>query len=109
MASCKELAEDRKAMSDLAKYYWTLEKSATPVSLLLPWFPGPAKRAKEKSTIALYNLFNSFVELRRNAAVPSTDPIDLFIAQGDSNGAIIGVRRFFLTANLLNVLTSCLS
>ncbi|KAH9478207.1 Cytochrome P450 monooxygenase [Psilocybe cubensis] len=91
MATCKELAEDRKAMNDLAKHYWALEKSATPVSLLLPWFPGPAKRAKEKSTVALYNLFNSFVERRRNATVPSSDPIDLFIAQGDSNDTIIGV------------------
>lgn len=105
MATCQELAEDRKAMDSLAQYYWTLEKSATPVSLLLPWFPGPAKKAKEQSTIALYTLFSHFVDLRRNASVPSTDPIDLLIAQGHSNETIIGVRTrpVLLNGCLINI------
>ncbi|PPQ70347.1 hypothetical protein CVT25_000127 [Psilocybe cyanescens] len=108
MATCRELAEDRKAMNDLAKHYWTLEKSATPVSLLLPWFPGPSKRAKERSTVALYNLFNSFVELRRNATVPSTDPIDLLVAQGDSNETIIGTIMGIIFAGVINTgVNSC--
>jgi len=91
MATCEELSNDRKAIDNLTRSYWTLEKSATPVALLLPWFPSSAKKAQEKSTIALYTLINDFVQLRRKSPVPSTDPIDILIGQGNSDETIVGV------------------
>ncbi|KDR79795.1 hypothetical protein GALMADRAFT_136397 [Galerina marginata CBS 339.88] len=102
MATCQELAEDREAMDLISKTYWTLEQSATPVSLLLPWFPGPAKKAKEKATTALYTMFLKFVERRRNAATPSTDPIDILIAQGHSDQTIIGTIMGIVFAGVIN-------
>ena len=50
MASCAELAADFKVIEEIQSLYWQLEKSATPTTLLLPWFPGPAKKRKERVT-----------------------------------------------------------
>ena len=91
MATCRELAEDKQAVEDLTRHYLNVEQSNTPVSLLLPWFPGPAKKAKDKATLDLYLLINKYVTMRREATIPSMDPIDLLIANGDSNEAIIFV------------------
>jgi len=52
MASCTELAVDVKSVEEIQGLYWQLEKSATPTALLLPWFPGLAKRRKERVTKA---------------------------------------------------------
>lgn len=91
MATCKELAEDRKSIDKLMEYYSVLEKSATPVSLLLPWFPGPAKKARERATTALFTLLFKFVMLRREAPAPSMDAIDVLIGQGHEDQSIVGV------------------
>ena len=92
LASCRELSEDREAIARLAKNYWEIEKNGTPVTVLFPWFPSFAKRAKKKATTALYDIFLSYVDLRRKSSTPSNDPIDLFISQGLSDDVIIEVR-----------------
>ena len=92
MASCKELAEDREAIARIEKHFCEIETNGTLITILLPWFPGSSKRAKKKATQDLYNLFLSFVTLRRTSLTPSNDPIDLFISQGLSDDIIIHVR-----------------
>jgi hypothetical protein len=96
LASCRELSEDKEAIAQLAKSYLEVEENATPLTVLVPWFPGSAKRAKIKATKTLYKIFLSFIELRRNASVPNNDPIDLFISQGLSDDKIIAVRPSWL-------------
>ena len=91
LASCRELSEDREKIALLAKYFMEIEKSGTPFTVLFPWFPSPAKRAKRKATKALYDIFLSYIHLRRKSSVPSNDPIDLFISHGLSDDAIAGV------------------
>jgi sterol 14-demethylase len=91
LATCRELAEDKEAVTQLAGYYWNLEKSTTPISVLLPWFPSPAKKAKAKATMGLYTLLSSYVRLRRDASTPTMDPIDHLIGEGLSDGDIIAV------------------
>jgi hypothetical protein len=91
LGTCKELAEDKEAITQLAGHYWNLEKSTTPVSVLLPWFPGPAKKAKAKATMGLYTLLSSYVRLRRGASTPTMDSLDHLIGQGLSDGDIISV------------------
>ena len=91
MATCRELAEDKQAVQDVRKYYFDLEQSSTPVSVLLPWFPSPARVVKTKATFQLYFLIKKCITMRREAKIPSSDPIDLLIANGDSDEVIIGV------------------
>ena len=100
MATCRELAEDKQAIQDLRKHYFDVEQSTTPVSVLLPWFPGPAKKVKTKATLELYHLIKKYVTMRRETKIPSSDPIDLLIANGDSNDVIINVSA-------LNLFYSC--
>ena len=90
-ATCQELAENKDDIERLAQHYWDLEKSATPVALLLPWFPSRAKKVQRNSTRALFTLFYKYVILRRKAPVPSSDSIDTLIAYGDTDEAIVGV------------------
>ena len=91
MAACRELAENKDDIERLTQHYWDLEKSATPVALLMPWFPGRAKKAQRNSTRALFTLIYKYVDLRRKASLPSSDAIDTLIAYGDNNEAIVGV------------------
>ena len=91
MATCQELAENKDDIERLSQHYRALEKSATPMALLLSWFPSQAKKAQENFTRALFTLLYKYVDLRRRAPIPSNDAIDILIACGDTNEAILGV------------------
>ena len=93
MASCAELATDFKTVDEIQEFYWQLEKSGTLTALLLPWFPGPAKKRKERVTKALFTKLHDFVELRKNAAVPSSDSIDVLLGQGVPTLEIVEVSQ----------------
>ena len=93
MASCAELGTDFRAVEEIQGLLWQLEKSATPTALLLPWFPGPAKKRKERVTKALFTKLHDYVELRKNAAVPSSDSIDVLLGRGVSTSEIVEVSQ----------------
>jgi cytochrome P450 len=88
MATCEELASDLSEITKLQKHYWNLERSATPTSLLLPWFPSPASRVKQASTKALFETLQSYIEERKKASAPNSDAIDLLLGQGWSDELI---------------------
>ncbi|KAF8816709.1 cytochrome P450 [Phlegmacium glaucopus] len=102
MASCAELSSNIKAVEEIQNLYWTLEKSSTPTSLLLPWFPGPAKKRRQAATKELFTKLEGYVEMRRNAAVPSSDMIDILSAQGADNQEIVGFILGVIFAGLVN-------
>ena len=91
MTSCDELATDFKAVEEIQELYWQLEKSATPTTLLLPWFPGPAKKRKDRVTKELYMKLHHYVGLRMNATVPSPSAIDVLLGQGVPTAEIVAV------------------
>ena len=91
MASCRELSENRETIARLAKNYLEIEKNGTPLTVLFPWFPSSAKRAKKKATTTLYNTFLSHIDIRRKSSTPSNDAIDFFISQGLSDDIIVEV------------------
>jgi len=96
MATCRELAKDRQAVQDMRKHYFDMEQSRTPASVLLPWFPGPAKKLKTKATRELYLLIKKYVTMRRETKIPSSESIDFLIANGDSDEAITSVSALNL-------------
>jgi len=100
VASCEELADDPRSIDNMSDLYWRLEKSATAVGLLLPWFPGTARKDKKQASEGLYRLLSYYVDARRKAEVSSSDAIDELIADGADNTIIIEVcyvSSFFLT------------
>ena len=91
MATCNELSEDREVVNQIVQHYWANENlAATPVTSLFPWFPSFAKKAKQKAIRVLYDIFLSYVNIRRESSTLSMDPIDFFISQGISDDAIVG-------------------
>jgi hypothetical protein len=96
MATCEELATDVEKIQKMNDLYWKLEKNSTAMSLLLPWFPGTARRNKNEATKSLYTMLYHYVDLRRKAEVPSSDAIDILIADGEDNIAIISVGVILL-------------
>ena len=93
MATCAELAADFKRIEEIQGLYWRLEKSSTPTSMLLPWFPGAAKKRKERVMKALFTKLHDYVELRKNAGIPSSDAIDVLLGQGAPTSEIIEVSQ----------------
>jgi len=82
LASCRELAEDSGAVARIAQLLDSVERSSTPASLLLPWLPSPARRLKQESSLQLFVLIKSFVEIRRAASAQSSNAIDFLLGVG---------------------------
>ncbi|KAJ7739145.1 cytochrome P450 [Mycena metata] len=102
MATCSELADDLGKVVQLSDLYLMLEKGSTPAAILLPWFPSPARKIREKATAALFGMLYHYVELRRNATVPSSDAIDVLLSDGTSTEVIVGFILRTIFAGVLN-------
>lgn len=96
MTTCRELLENLPDLQRLQKDYFRLEKSATPAAVLFPWLPGYSQIRRILALKNLYFALLKYVKIRRAAAVPSTDAIDLMLAQGKTDQEIIGVGIFLL-------------
>ncbi|KAF9546460.1 cytochrome P450 [Agrocybe pediades] len=108
MSTCGELARDLDTIEKIQSLYWTLEKSATPTVLLLPWFPSAAKKRKDEATKELFIMLYGVVEARRHAAVPSADAIDVMIQQGMDTNNIVQFILSIIFAGLVNTgINSC--
>jgi sterol 14-demethylase len=83
-----------------------LEKSATPTALLFPWFPGPAKRATEASTKALFKMLWGYIEQRKKSLASSSDSIDLMLGQGMSNEDIVQFVMSVIFSGVVNTGTN---
>ena len=107
ITTCKELAEDKTAVQNMIQCYADIDRGASPIAVMFPWFPSAARKAKETGTMGLYTLLTRFVEQRRSSRIPSTDPIEVLLGQGLSTDSIVGVKKsisrpyyFFLTPSL---------
>jgi len=104
LAACRELAEDKVAVSRLIQIYWDLEHGVTPTSVLLPWFPSAARKRKNNATKELYGMFYGYIEARRHSPVPNADAVDLLLADGCSTPTIVSVRLCLLILQGCNML-----
>jgi hypothetical protein len=92
MASCDELATDAKTVHHISELYFRHEKSTTPASLLLHWFPSAARKEKLQTITALYKILSHYVGVRRKGDMRNSDTIDILLEQGEDDTSIIGVR-----------------
>ena len=90
MISCRDLTENRADLKKVEELFMTLQTSATPASLILPWYPSSARKAGKQATTELYTMIYTYVETRRRAE-PTTDAIDVLIAEGETTQNIVGV------------------
>jgi len=90
-ASCKDIADDPELVKRVSELYWDSEKGSTPTSVLLPWFPSPARKRKVKATQDLYNLLKSVIDDRKNNGKVEDDPMQALIDEGDGSNDIVQV------------------
>ena len=90
MTTCRDLTNNEADLKKIGELFMTLQTSTTPVSLLLPWFPSPARKTGKQATLEMYTTLYSYVEARRDAE-PTSDAIDVLIADGETTQNIVGV------------------
>lgn len=90
MISCRDLATNRAHLKRMGELFMTLQTSATPTSVFLPWYPSPTRKAGKQATTELYTMIYTHVETRRRAE-PTTDAIDILIADGETTQKIVEV------------------
>ena len=98
MATCRDLTKNEADLKKIKKLFMTLQTSATPTSLLLPWFPSPARKAGKEATTELFTMLYTYVETRRNEESTS-DAIDVLIADGETTQNIVGVSLSLIFAH----------
>ena len=91
LTTCHELTKNEADLKRIGEVFMIIQKSSTPASLLLPWFPSPARRAGKQATTELYIILQGYVEARRKADPTSDAMIDVFIADGETTRNIVGV------------------
>jgi sterol 14-demethylase len=77
------------------------------MSLLVPWFPTPSKFGKLFSIKSMYATLRNHVEERKKAAVPSSDAIDILLADGASTNDIIQFIIGAIFAGVINIGANC--
>ena len=90
MATCHDLVKNEADLKKISELFLTFQTSSTPTSLLLPWFPSPARKAGTEATTELFTMLYTYVETRRDAELTS-DAIDVLIAEGETTQNIVGV------------------
>jgi len=87
--ACDDLAKNEADLKRIRELLSMLQAGSTPVSLLLPWFPSPARKSVKKGTTELFTLLHNYVEARRHAE-PTNNTIDTLIAEGENTQNIVG-------------------
>ena len=90
MTTCRDLTKNRADLKKINELFMTIHESTTPVSSLLPWFPGAARKSINRATTELYTMLLTYVKARRHAE-PTSDAIDVLIADGDTDYKIVAV------------------
>ena len=90
LAVCDSLTKNEDDLHRIKELFHTIHTGATPASLLLPWFPSPARKSVKRATTEMYTLLQTYVEARRHAD-PTNDAVDVLIADGVTTQNIIGV------------------
>lgn len=90
LTTCHDLTKNEADLKRIGELFMTHQTSFTPISLLLPWFPSPARKAGKEATTELFTMLYAYVERRRRAE-PTNDAIDIMIADGEATQKIVGV------------------
>lgn len=90
LSTCHDLASNEADLEKLGGQFTTLQTCVTPTSLILPWFPSPARRTVKQINTEMFTTLYTYVETRRHAERTS-DAIDVMIADGETTQNIIWV------------------
>ena len=90
MTTCHDLTMNEADVEKIKKLLLIIQDGATPTSMLLSWFPGPARNMRKRANTELYTTLRDYVEARRRQELAS-DAIDVLIADGEKTQGIVWV------------------
>lgn len=102
MLACNEIANDDVLLYKTLSLFEDVEAAATPLAIMFPWLPVPAKVKKLYGGIRLYFIFKRVVDERHRQGERGTDALQYLIDQGDSIQDIISFVLGALFAGQLN-------
>ena len=105
MSTCRDLTKSGTDLKKIKELFMTINNNSTPVSCLMPWFPGPARKSIDRATTELFVTLRTYVEARRRAE-PTSDAIDVLIADGDTDQRITGVSSGPVACDSSNLIWS---
>jgi len=88
MTTCRDLTNNEADLKRIRELFLTLRTSATPTSLVFPWFPSPSRKTVKRATTELYTMLCTYVEARKRAELTS-DAIDILIADGETTQKVV--------------------
>lgn len=99
---CNEIANDPALLNETLHLYEKIEATATPVSIMFPWLPTPAKFERFFTGLRLYRIFNRVIEERKKNDRRENDALQYLLDEGDSVVDIIQFVMGALFAGQLN-------
>lgn len=96
MVGAHELAEDPVLRERFEYYFDLIDRSATPLSAMFPFFPWPAKIQRTYAGFRLYTLLDGIVKKRRKTGKAPNDAVQHLLGRGDGMAEIV----YFITGAL---------
>jgi len=100
--ACNDIANDHALLERTLKLYEAIEGTGTPLSIMFPWMPVPAKVKRTYAGAQLYMIFKRVVDGRNQSGIKEDDALQYLMDQGDSVTDIITFVLGALFAGQLN-------
>ncbi|KAK4542279.1 hypothetical protein LTR36_006932 [Oleoguttula mirabilis] len=100
--ACKEIADDPPLLARTLKMFEDIEGTATPLSIMYPWLPLPAKAKRTYAGAQLYMILKRVVDARTKEGRREDDALQYLMDQGDNITDIITFVLGALFAGQLN-------
>lgn len=101
--ACNEIANDPALLDETLNLYETVEETATPLSIMFPWLPTPARFKRYFSGMKLYRIFNRVIEGRKKDNRRENDALQYLLDEGDG---VIDIIQFVMGALFAGQLNS---
>ncbi|KAI0066837.1 cytochrome P450 [Artomyces pyxidatus] len=96
--TCVEIANDPEAVATLKRQYDDVDRGTTPITVLFPWFPGPAMLKKLRATKKIYDMVVAIVRVRKESGTVHNDSLQMLLDAGDDRNLVIGFIMGLLIA-----------
>lgn len=102
VVGAKEIADDRKMLEDLIRYYSIIDDCTTPAYVLFPNLPSPAKIKHVYTSKRLHVMLRTIIENRMASSEKHDDPLQHYIDEGDRPHKIISFLLGAFVAGTVN-------
>lgn len=100
--ACNDVANSPELIEQCLHHFEAIEGTGTPLSIMYPWMPVPAKFKRLYAGAQLYRIFQKVVDERKRTGIKDDDALQFLIDQDDSITDILTFVLGSLFAGQLN-------